>query len=230
MPGMYTHSADHRQKVSQRFKKSPHHFRVPSSSDQTSRVLCSELTEFLSAQWQAIPLSPVNQSVSFPAPLHPHSLPDNALSTLWCYLLLQIAIIPSALQRIFSLLHNHHHPTSLSWCVSLSFSLLLYVDRWVTALLNVRLSDRGHTGYWRMPGDKRWLHVPTTSARWSWQWVCVMRGDHWFLPVTFTLQQWSSAGKGHKRVSSSLMHTAETFCLCVATSAIHEFDKMKQTL
>lgn len=44
--------------------KSPNHFGVPSISEQTSKVLCSELTEFLSAQWQDISLSSVYQSVS----------------------------------------------------------------------------------------------------------------------------------------------------------------------
>lgn len=116
-------------------KKSPNHFRIPSSSYQNSTVLCSEL---LSAQWQA--LSPVYHSVSFPACLH--FLPDSSLSTLWCYLLLQLAIIQSALQPIFSLLHNLlESPTSLSWFLSLS-----PVNRWVTAVLNVRLSDRRHIG------------------------------------------------------------------------------------
>lgn len=45
--------------------KSPNHFGIPTISEQTSKVLCSKLTEFLSAQWQAISLSSVYQSVSW---------------------------------------------------------------------------------------------------------------------------------------------------------------------
>lgn len=229
MPGLPTHNADQRQKASQRFKKSPNHFRVPCSSNQTSSVLCSELTEFLSAQWQAIPLSPVYQSVSLPAPLRPHFLPDSSLSTLWYYLLLQLAIIPSALQHIVSLFHNllNTPHTSLSW--SLSLSCCMWIDElllcWMSGCLTEDTPAAGGT-----PGDKCWLHVPTTSAWWSAAvsvrvgfslCVCLMRGDHWSSPVTFTLQQWSRAGKGHRRVSASSVHTGQILCLCVATTAIH---------
>ncbi len=163
MPGLPTHSADHRQKASHRFKKSPIHFRVPCSSDRTSRVLCSKLTEFLSAQWQAIPLSPVYQSVSFPAPLRPHSFPDSSLSTLWYYLLLQLAIILSAPQHIVSLLHNllDTPPTHVSH--GLSLSCCIWIDElllcWMSGCLTEDTPAAGGT-----PGDKRWLHVPTTSA------------------------------------------------------------------
>lgn len=43
------------------------------------------------------------------------------------------------------LIHTHTHThTSVS-----PLTPLLYVDRWVTAVLNVSPSDRGHTGNWR---------------------------------------------------------------------------------
>lgn len=158
----------HKQRASKRFKKRPNHFRVPRSSDQTSRVLCSEITVFLSAQWQAIPLSPVYQSVS--------QLSSDSSPPLSSWLLsinsLMLSIAPTGYHSISPTAYilpppqPPWRPTRLS----LSLSLLLYVDRWVTAVLNVRLSDRGHTGApaaGGMPGDERWLHVPTASARWS---------------------------------------------------------------
>lgn len=176
-----THTRTHTKGITEAWKKKKKKkaltisdFREPGSSDQTSWVLCSELTELLSAQWQAIPLSPVYPSVSF----RPRSPPDSSLSTLWCYLLLQLAIIPSALQqRIHSLLHNllgtptttvatlPHVPLLVS--LSLSHPRCMWIDElllcWMSGCLTEDTPAAGGT-----PGDERWLHVPATSAWWRW--------------------------------------------------------------
>lgn len=130
----------------------------------------------LSTQWQAFPFTPAYQSVSFLVTLCLHSLPDSSPSTLWCYLLLQPAIIPSAPQHIFFLLHSLLDAplASLSRSLIPSPALPVHEDRWVTAELNVSLSDRGHTdalAAGRTPGDNRWLHVPAASAWWLQRWA-----------------------------------------------------------
>lgn len=132
----------------------------------------------LSSQWQAFPFTPAYQSVSFLVTLCLHSLPDSSPSTLWCYLLLQPAIIPSAPQHIFSLLHSLLDAAlaSLSRSLIPSPTLPVHADRWVTAELNVSLSDRGHTdalAAGRTPGDNRWLHVPAASAWRLQRWACI---------------------------------------------------------
>lgn len=97
------------------------------------------------------------------------------------------------------------HPR-VSLMVSVSLPLL-YVDRWLSAALNVRLSDRGHT-HWRDARGQVLTSCPHSISVMVMQVsVCVMREDGWFSSVTFTLPQKRRAGKGHGRVSLIWVHS-----------------------
>ena len=243
----HTHTHTHTQRASQRLEKKEKtkaltisDFSVPGSSDQTSWVLCSELTELLSAQWQAIPLSPsFYPSVSF----RPRSPPDSSLSTLWCYLLLQLAIIPSALQRrILSLLQNLlDTPTAtvvtlphVSVCLSLtpvvceSMSYCCVECQAVWQRTRRLLEGRQGTSASDFTSPQH-QHDGGGVSRLFPARVCLMRGDHWFSPVTFTLQQSSGAGKGH---SIQLKHNTECtgVYVCGRKKPIHGINTMNQRL
>ena len=194
-------------------ENNPNHLRVPSTSKQTSTVLCSALSRLLSGRRHTLPLPPVYQSVSSAAPLHPHPPPDSAPSTL------MLSTAPARYPSIRPCEASSPPSTSLTSSTSshgLTLSSLLYVDRWVSGVLNVRPPDRGHAGCrrdarGRAPGfvSPQDLHGGRVRVRLSVH-TCLMRGDHRFSPSLFhSAYRRSRAGEGHRRVggsSSALRH------------------------
>lgn len=57
--------------------------------------------------------------------------------------------------------------------------------------------------------------------------MCLMTGDRWFSPVTFTVQRWSRAVKGHRRLGSS---SCSTRIVWMCANKGHYWPKHNETL
>lgn len=154
----------------------PNHFRVSSSSQYSNKLWVQSWQSFCQPSGR---ISHFHQSISQSAFQHllPPTLFLSSLSTIWCYLLRQLDIIPSTLPCILSLLHK-----LLSFSPFTPLSLSLSGCMWIDDLLLCWMSgcpapeageDTPASG--GTPEDKGWLHVPLTSGWWSWQQVCACR-------------------------------------------------------
>lgn len=119
--------------------------------------------------------------------------------------------------------HNHrrHPPPRPSRGLSLSLSPLLYVNRWVTAVLNVRLSDRGHAGCWRDARGRALTSCPRNISMMAVEWAGFsLRVCAWWEETIDSHQSLSLCNRAAGQVkvtgfSSSTTHNAQVF-MCVA--------------
>lgn len=186
----------------------------------------SELTEFLSAQWQDIPLSSVYQSVSFPAPLNPYSISELFINCLMLsiattrYHSINPALYPLPPPQAPQLLSLHPKSLSLSlslvvcgsmtYCCAECQAVRLQKPVRTHRLLEVRQGIRADfMSPWHQDDDHGSKCV---RAGFSVNvCLCALRGHHWFSPVTLTLQQQTGPSKGQGRVSSSCSSTDTVF-------------------
>lgn len=209
----------------------PNHFRVSSSSQYSNKLWVQSWQSFCQPSGR---ISHFHQSISQSAFQHllPPTLFLSSLSTIWCYLLRQLDIIPSTLPCILSLLHKLLSFSPFTPSLSLSLPLYLSLSPVVCGSMTYCCAECQAVRLQKPVRTHQLLEVrQRIRADFMSPWhqdddhgskcvragfsvnvcLCALRGHHWFSPVTLTLQQQTGPSKGQGRVSSSCSSTDTVF-------------------